>query len=45
MPTSVEFLVSQAATLAAEGAAEPVVRARAGMVHALMNHNDFVTVR
>ncbi len=42
---SVEFLVSQAATLAAEGAAEPVVRARAGMVHALMNHNDFVTVR
>jgi hypothetical protein len=26
-------------------AADPVVRARENLVHALMNHNDFVTVR
>jgi hypothetical protein len=24
---------------------DPVVRAREGLVHALMNHNDFVTIR
>ena len=42
---SIEFLGRQAATLAAEGASEPAGRARTGMVHALMNHNDFVTVR
>ena len=40
-----EFLGSQAALLAAEGTAEPEARARSGVVHALMNHNDFVTVR
>lgn len=28
-----------------QGQADPVKRARAGLVHALFNHNDFITVR
>jgi hypothetical protein len=31
--------------LTARGAADPARRARADLVHALLNHNDFITVR
>ena len=46
---SVNFLKSQEGLLASmkqkPAAADPAVRAREDLVHALMNHNDFVTVR
>ena len=39
------FLDAQAGMLAAQGVAGPESRARAGVIHALLNHNDFLTVR
>ncbi|MES2794250.1 MAG: PSD1 and planctomycete cytochrome C domain-containing protein [Planctomycetota bacterium] len=46
---SVAFLQEQATRLTTPGAAaanvDPVVRARENLVHALMNHNDFLTIR
>ncbi|MBM4067927.1 MAG: DUF1553 domain-containing protein [Planctomycetes bacterium] len=40
-----EFLREQARLLCAAGASDPARRARIYLVHALLNHNDFVTVR
>lgn len=42
---SVEFLAAQRQTLAAAKIADPISRSRESLVHALLNHNDFVTVR
>jgi hypothetical protein len=42
---SLEFLTSQRRALAAAKVADPIPRSRESLVHALLNHNDFVTVR
>jgi hypothetical protein len=53
LQASVDFLQTQSKRLAevgqaaagADSVSEPDTRARENLVHALMNHNDFVTVR
>ena len=49
MAASLSFLEQQTARLmpatGTDAAFDPAVRARENLVHALMNHNDFVTVR
>ncbi|HUE69345.1 MAG TPA: DUF1553 domain-containing protein [Pirellulaceae bacterium] len=45
MAVSIEFLAVQRQTLAAAKIADPINRSRESLVHALLNHNDFVTVR
>lgn len=40
-----EFLHDQEASLNSSGASDAVRRARIYLVHALLNHNDFITVR
>lgn len=49
MAASLNFLEQQTARLTpevgTEAAFDPVIRARENLVHALMNHNDFITVR
>lgn len=42
---SLEFLTTQRQTLTAAKVADPIPRSRESLVHALLNHNDFVTVR
>jgi mono/diheme cytochrome c family protein len=42
---SLEFLTTQRQTLANAKVAEPISRSRESLVHALLNHNDFVTIR
>ncbi len=42
---SLEFLATQRQTLTLANAADIVSRSRESLVHALLNHNDFVTVR
>ena len=39
------FLEAQGRRLREQGAAEPEARAREGLVRALFNHNDFLTIR
>jgi hypothetical protein len=45
MAISLEFLAMQRQTLASTKIADPISRSRESLVHALLNHNDFVTVR
>jgi hypothetical protein len=49
LSASIDFLQRQATRLAqpevAAGNIDPAVRARENLVHALMNHNEFVTIR
>ena len=42
---SLEFLAMQRRTLTGAKVADPISRSRESMVHALLNHNDFVTTR
>ena len=42
---SLEFLSAQRQTLTAAAVGDPISRSRESLVHALLNHNDFVTVR
>jgi hypothetical protein len=42
---SLEFLTAQRQSLATAKIADAVSRSRESLVHALLNHNDFVTVR
>ena len=42
---SLEFLATQRKTLSAANTENPISRSRESLVHALLNHSDFVTVR
>jgi hypothetical protein len=42
---STHFLAGQSALFQQENKPEPETRARTSLVHALLNHNDFVTIR
>ncbi len=45
MEVCAETLMQLRSLAEKQGHKDPVVRARAGLVHALFNHNDFITVR